>query len=103
MEQNANNGQKGFTAAAMVISMFIGAALGTIVLDQVQSNQAGVLTRYINAEKYGTANLYSLSQDRPARFQAVVEKCQTPAGIKSMGRVACSNVRYVNVQLLGNY
>jgi len=95
--------QQGFTAAAMVVSMFIGAALGTIVLDQVQSNQAGVLTKYINAEKYGTTNLYSLSQDHPARFQAVVAKCQTPAGIRDVGRVACENVHYVNVQLLGNY
>ena len=95
--------EKGFTAAAMVVSMLVGTALSTYVLDQVQHNKAGVLTQYINAEKYGTANLYSLSQDHPARFQAAVTQCQTAAGIKSMGRVACGNVHYVNTQLLGNY
>ena len=97
------NNQKGFTAAAMAVSMLIGTALGTVVLDQVQSNKAGVLTKLVNAEKYGQANLYSLSQDNPVKFQAVVTKCRTPAGIESMGRVACENVNYVNVQLLGNY
>ncbi|MBU2717859.1 hypothetical protein HF563_00295 [Acidithiobacillus ferridurans] len=98
-----NHNQKGFTAAAMVVSMFIGTGLSTIVLDQVAHNKAGVLTKYINAEKYGTSNLYSLSQDHPVRFQAVVAKCQTPAGIQDVGRVACENVHYVNAQLLGNY
>ena len=97
------NNQQGFTAAAMAVSMLIGTALGTVVLDQVQNNKAGVLTKLINAEKYGQANLYSLSQDHPTRFQAIVTKCQTQNGILSMGRVACKNVNYVNVQLLGNY
>jgi hypothetical protein len=98
-----NYNQKGFTTAAMVVSMLMGTAVSTYFLDQVAHNRAGIVTKIVNAEKYGTSNLYSLSQDRPARFQAVVEKCQTPAGIKRMGRVACANVRYVNVQLLGNY
>lgn len=97
------NNQKGFTAAAMMVSMLIGTALGTVVLDQVQNNKAGLLTTYINAEKYSASNLYSLSQDHPARFQAMAQKCQTQAGIESMGQIACKNVYYVNTQLLGNY
>lgn len=97
------NNQTGFTAAAMVVSMLIGTGLSTYFLDQVAHNHAGIVTKYINAEKYGTANLYNLSQDHPARFQAAVTQCQTAAGIKSMGRVACGNVHYVNTQLLGNY
>jgi hypothetical protein len=102
MKQNAN-GQKGFTAALMVISMLMGAGLGTYVLYQVAHNKAGIITKYINHEKYSRTNLAALHTDTPAKFKAVMARCQTPAGIKNMGRAACTNARWVNTQLLGNY
>lgn len=106
MKQNVN-GQKGFTAAAMVLSVMFGAAVSTYFIDQVAHNHAGVVTKIINAEKYSRANLYNMSQDRHAgEFKAMVAKCQTTAGIASLGEgglVACKNVHYVNTQLLGNY
>jgi hypothetical protein len=95
--------EKGFTAALMVISMLIGTGLGTYTVYQVEHNKAGVLSRYINAEKDSRTNLDALHQRAPAKFKQVVAKCQTPAGIKNMGRAACHNVRWVNTQLLGNY
>jgi hypothetical protein len=95
--------QKGFTAAIMVISMLIGTGIGTYILYQVANNKAGVISKYINAERYSRSNLYALGQHSNAQFRAVVAQCQTPAGIKSMGRVACANAHYVNAQLLGNY
>ena len=98
-----NNNQKGFTAAAMVISMLIGTGLGTYVLYQVAHNKAGIITTYINAERYSKVNLDGLHHDAPAKFKAVLTECQTPAGIKTMGQVACGNARWVNRQLLGNY
>ncbi|MCR2831012.1 hypothetical protein NR402_12075 [Acidithiobacillus ferrooxidans] len=95
--------QKGFTAALMVVSMLIGTGIGTYVLYQVAHNKAGIISQYINAERYSRSNLYGMDQHDKAQFQAVVAKCQTPAGIQNMGQVACGNVRYVNTQLLGNY
>ena len=95
--------QKGFTAALMVISMLIGTGLGTYVLYQVAHDKAGIITKYIDSVKYSRDNLYGMDQHSKAQFQAVVAQCQTPAGIRNMGRVACENAHYVNVQLLGNY
>ena len=95
--------QKGFTAALMVVSMLIGTGLGTYVLYQVAHNKAGIVSKYINAERYSRSNLYGLDQHNKAQFQAVVAQCQTPAGIQDMGQVACGNARWVNRQLLGNY
>ena len=95
--------QKGFTAALMVISMLIGTGIGTYVLYQVAHNKAGVISKYIDSVKYSRDNLYGLDQHDKAKFQAAVVKCQTPAGIQSMGQAACANVHYVNTQFLGNY
>ena len=95
--------QKGFTAALMVVSMLIGTGLGTYILYQVAHNKAGIVTKYINSVKYSKVNLDALHQDTPAKFKQVVAQCQTPSGIKAMGQTACTNARWVNTQLLGNY
>ena len=103
MKQNTN-GQKGFTAALIVISMMAGTALGTYVVYQVQHNKAGLVTKYINAEKYSRTNLYELDQHSKAKFKAMVTECQTRAGVKGgLPASVCRNVHYVNTQLLGHY
>ena len=104
MKQHTNNGQKGFTAALLVVSMMLASAAGTYVIYQVQHNKAGVLSAYVDSVKYSKDNLYSESQDHPAAFQKVVQECQTQAGVKGgLPAIVCHNVQYVNRQLLGNY
>ncbi|MHB8224151.1 hypothetical protein [Acidithiobacillus sp.] len=104
MKQNGNNGQKGFTAALMVLSMIISTGIGTYVLYQAEHGKAGILSAYVDSVKYSKDNLYSESQDHPVAFKKVLQECQTPAGVKGgLPASVCHNVHYVNTQLLGNY
>lgn len=98
MKQNTN-GQKGFTAALMVISMMAGTAMGTYIVYQVEHNKAGVLSEYINHEKYSKTEIYNLHHVNPVEFKAMVTACAVTG---SPGARECANVHYVNTQLLGN-
>lgn len=101
-----NHQQKGFTAALLVVSMMIATTAGTYIMYQAQHGKAGILSAYVNSVKFSNSNLYNMSKKHPAQFQAVLAKCQTAAGIESMGEggvSACRNAHYVNVQLLGHY
>ena len=101
---NKNSGQKGFTAALLVVSMMISTGVGTYVLWQVQHNKAGILSTYVDSVKYSKDNLYSESQDHPVAFKKMVQECQAQTGVKGgLPASVCHNARYVNTQLLGNY
>lgn len=103
-DTNMNIGQKGFTAALLVISMMAGTAMGTYVVYQVAHNKAGVLSQYINHEKYSRTNLYSLYHDNKVKFKAMVAGCQAQTGVKAgLPAGVCRDVVFVNQQLLGNY
>ena len=104
MKQKNTNGQRGFTAALLVVSMMLASAAGTYVMWQVQHNKAGVLSAYVDSVKYSRSNLYSESQGHPIAFKKILQECQVQAEAKGdLPAIVCRNAHYVNVQLLGHY
>lgn len=99
MKHNAN-GQKGFTAALMAVSMLAGTGLGPYMVYRVEHNKAGVLSEYINHEKYSKTEIYNLHHVNPVKFKAMVTACAVTG---APGPKECANVHYVNAQLLGHY